>query len=153
AFAGGNATLRIDGTSMPANTIDGFAIGDTVDLAGVSFASLQSAHLGANNVLQITAGGTTYSLQFDPGQSFFGENFNLDPDGGSGLQIDLINHLSAVIAGQTVTNRVLTAGNLLQVLGSAVGTTMNGGEQDVVAGGVAINSIVNNGGVQFILNG
>ncbi len=35
-FAGANATLKIDGTSMPSNVITGFAPGDIIDLTGVS---------------------------------------------------------------------------------------------------------------------
>ena len=49
SFGAGAGTLRIDDTTMPGNVISGFAPGDTVDLAGVSFASDASAVLTAGN--------------------------------------------------------------------------------------------------------
>src|SRR3954467_5770794 len=38
-FYGTGGVLRIDGTTMPTSTIYGFIVGDTIDLAGVSFAN------------------------------------------------------------------------------------------------------------------
>src|SRR5258707_7880699 len=38
-FSGSGGTLTIDGTTMPTSTVSGFVTGDTIDLAGVSFAS------------------------------------------------------------------------------------------------------------------
>src|SRR5262249_27746473 len=51
--SGFSDALRIDGTSMPTNIISGFAPGDTIDLASVSFSSSGSATLLSGNVLQV----------------------------------------------------------------------------------------------------
>jgi hypothetical protein len=50
AAGGTNETLKIDGT-MPSNLITGFALGDTIDLAGVDFSAAGSAQLLPGNVL------------------------------------------------------------------------------------------------------
>jgi hypothetical protein len=74
-------SLVIDGTIMPANEIDGFVTGDTIDLA--SIANVAGSHAGMNyttNVLTITEGDSTYSLNFDPNGIFAGHYFHLAPD-------------------------------------------------------------------------
>src|SRR5262249_13231988 len=38
-FAGSGGVLKIDSTTMPTNTISGFASGDALDLAGVTYSS------------------------------------------------------------------------------------------------------------------
>ena len=45
-FGPDGGLLRIDGSTMPANTISGFGVGDIIDLAGVSFDPQGSATLG-----------------------------------------------------------------------------------------------------------
>ena len=55
-FGGSGGTLTIDGTTMPTSTISGFVTGDTIDLAGVSFASGGSIQLGAGNLLNAGRG-------------------------------------------------------------------------------------------------
>src|SRR5438876_7845806 len=69
-FAGTGGTLRIDGTTMPTNTISGFVVGDTIDLAGVSFVNGGSVQLGAGNALKLFEDGSTYTLNLDPAQSY-----------------------------------------------------------------------------------
>src|SRR5947199_117950 len=61
-FSGTGGTLTIDGTTMPTSTISGFVTGDTIDLAGVSFANGGSVQLGTGNVLTLVEGGSSYSL-------------------------------------------------------------------------------------------
>jgi antigen 43 len=52
-FAGTGGTLTISGTTMPTSTISGFVTGDTIDLAGVSFANGGAAQLHSGNVLRV----------------------------------------------------------------------------------------------------
>src|SRR5205085_221663 len=65
----------------------GFANGDSLDLTNVGFDPNYTAAQGANNVLQITENGVSYSFKFDPNQNFTGKVFGLSPDGADGTLI------------------------------------------------------------------
>jgi autotransporter-associated beta strand protein len=80
--AGAQATLRIDGTVMPSNTIAGFAPGGghTIDLAGITFDGTGHADI-IGHQLVIAENGHTYTLNFDPALDFTGEYFHLSADG------------------------------------------------------------------------
>ena len=82
-------TLVIDGSTMPTNDIDGFVAGDKIDLASIG--NVAGSHVDMNyatNVLTITEGSNTYTLNFDSNASFAGDYFHLNPDqGGSGTLI------------------------------------------------------------------
>src|SRR5258708_702682 len=82
-------TLKIDGTTMPTNTLDGFALGDTIDLTSISNVAGSHADMDyATKVLTITEGSNSYTLQFDPTANFAGDYFHLTPDAGSGTLIN-----------------------------------------------------------------
>ena len=85
----GDPTLKIDGTTMPGNTIDGFVAGDTIDLASIG--NIAGSHIDmdyATNVLTVTKGGSTYQLDFNPHQKFAGDFFYLTADSsGTGTDI------------------------------------------------------------------
>jgi autotransporter passenger strand-loop-strand repeat protein len=83
----GSGTLQIDGAAMPAATISGFGVGQTIDLAGVAYDGAGSATLAAGNVLQVSEGGQTYSLDLDPTQNYAGHGFALASDGHGGTTI------------------------------------------------------------------
>ena len=70
-------TLEIDGTTELNATITGFAEGDTIDLTAIPYDPNGSANLVANNVLDVTENGTTYTLQFDRTHDFSGDLFYL----------------------------------------------------------------------------
>lgn len=94
-FAGANATLKIDGTSMPSNVITGFAPGDIIDLTGVSYNFREFTQLQnwANNQLTIFStgvGSPTYQLNLDPSASYFGDWVELSPDGRGGTDLQLV---------------------------------------------------------------
>ena len=80
-------TLEIDDTAPLSATITGFADGDTIDLTGINYIGGATAQLLAGNELQLSAGGATYDLQFDPTQSFAGDYFDLAADSGGGTAI------------------------------------------------------------------
>ena len=64
----GAGTLQIDSTSMPAVTIYGFVNpSQTIDLTGLSYSGSGSAVLTGNNVLNVTEGTQTFSLQLELG--------------------------------------------------------------------------------------
>ena len=62
-------------------TIDGFTIGDTIELPKVVYDPSGTATMLAGNTLQVVANASTYDLRFDPAQSFAGGYFHLTPDG------------------------------------------------------------------------
>src|SRR5262245_35360322 len=64
-FTSTGGELQIDATVMPTSRISGFGVGDTIDLAGVSFANGGAVQLATGNVLNVLIGGTTYSLNLD----------------------------------------------------------------------------------------
>jgi autotransporter-associated beta strand protein len=57
---GANATLQIDGTSLPTNAIDMFAYRDSIDLSGIKYTG--GAPTLNGSTLTVTEGGQQYSL-------------------------------------------------------------------------------------------
>jgi autotransporter passenger strand-loop-strand repeat protein/probable HAF family extracellular repeat protein len=105
AFAGSGGTLQIDGSAMPANTILGFAPGDTIDLTGIGTAP--NATVGPGNVLAVQ--GVTLNL--DPSLDYSHEDFATAPDGTGGTDITAVPHLppvTTVPGPETVTAEVAT---------------------------------------------
>ena len=97
-FASGfNGTLRIDGAVMPKATIKGFAIGNTIDLAGVAYSSSGTATLESGNLLQVSENGKTYDLQLDPSASYSADTFDPSSDGDDGVDISLSKALSTPV--------------------------------------------------------
>ena len=84
----GAGTLQIDGTTMPTATIDGFVnTNQTIDLTGLGYATGGSAVLTSNNVLQVSEGNQTVSLNLDPTQNYTGHSFTLASDGHGGTAV------------------------------------------------------------------
>jgi autotransporter-associated beta strand protein len=86
-FSGTADTLKIDGTTMPSNTIAGFVSGDTFDISSLNYDGVGTANLLAGNVLEIFEPGHTYDLQLDPTQHFTGDYFHLASDGNGGTVV------------------------------------------------------------------
>src|SRR5579875_3330322 len=101
---GGASELRIDGTTMPANTISGFVSGDTINLANIPFASGDSAtYNSSTHTLSIQSGGTVLVSLSLVGEPYTTSNFALSQDPvNSG--IDITTDLPCFAAG----TRILT---------------------------------------------
>ena len=79
-------------------TINGFAAGDTINLAGIGLAT--SLTLGPNNLLTISGGtGGPVALQLDPLQNFAGMAFQLIDDGAGGTNVLLASTGTIEITG------------------------------------------------------
>ena len=155
-FAGTGGKLVIDGTVMPGTVISGFAVGDTIDLTGITSGSVTSVGINASNVLQVFAGGSEFDLQLDPLHSVTGQlGYTAD---GSGIDLTLTSGSSGptnitVSNGQTSNGLVITSGETLTVLagGTVNNTILNGGfETD---GGVANGTIVSSGSQETVVAG
>jgi hypothetical protein len=120
-FAGTSGVLQINATTMPGNTISGFAPGETIDLRGVAFQSTGTVTLAADNLLKIVENGHTYDLQLNPSQSFTGDVFALKNDGQGGTDI----------TDPTISRGVTIAGGANEDIIAAPHDTILGGNNDV----------------------
>lgn len=84
-FVGGTATLQIDGTTMPTNTIASFADGDIIDLRGLTFHSGATATFNAGT-LTVTSNSVVETLTLsNPAKTYF---FAFS-DGHGGTDVEL----------------------------------------------------------------
>ena len=90
-FAQGRATLLVGNGDAPTNTIDGFAIGNTIDLAGVGTDTVVTANGGNSYTFSGGHLNSAVTLQFDPGQHFAGTRFNLVASRDLSTDITLVN--------------------------------------------------------------
>ncbi|MEP7336775.1 MAG: putative Ig domain-containing protein [Acidobacteriota bacterium] len=96
--AGQTATLQVNASSAPTNTIKGFALGHTIDLAAAGLAT--NASLGANNVLTITGGTVSpITLNLDPAQNFSPYVFKLTTDNNGGTALTLFTACPTITLG------------------------------------------------------
>lgn len=159
-FAGSGGLLLVSGTTMPANTLTGFAPGDTIDLRNVAGGAAGSATLGAGNLLTVTEGGQSYQLQMDPAQNFAAASFVLTGDSAGGTDIQVFSgtvvgsgQTLSVTAGETLSNIVVQSGGTLDVLsgGTVSGAVIEGGASEIIgSGGVDVSATVDNGGFQDV---
>lgn len=139
-FENGAQTLKIDKAALDHghldNTIEGFGVGDTIDLAGIGKAT--QATLSADNVLTITGGKAgAVTLQLDSHAYASGLNFQLSSDGNGGTKITAV--ADNLVEGNDGNNL------LIAKLFSPVGSFLDGkGGNDILIGG--LHSDVLNGG-------
>jgi hypothetical protein len=92
-FATGDlATLRIELGDAPANTIAGFAPGARIDFAGVgtettATLSTPNEFNTDRNVLTLSGGASSVSVQLDPDASYAGDALSLIADGSGGTYV------------------------------------------------------------------
>jgi autotransporter passenger strand-loop-strand repeat protein len=179
-FEGTNGTLQIDGTVLPKlATISGFAPGNTIDLTGLSYAAGVADTLQSDNVLQITDGGESYDLYFDPLQDLTQGQFVLLPATSGGIQIKLYAQTTVgnsqqltvqsgqadagvtvtqggaltIASGGTVDGTVVDPGGTENDSGTTSNTTLSGGLENLFSGGVASGTTVSSGGEQSVAKG
>jgi autotransporter-associated beta strand protein len=139
-FEAGAQTLQVEQSALDHghldNTIDGFDVGDVIDLAGIGQAKL--ATLSADNLLTITGGKSgPISLQLDAHAFGSGENFQLTSDGHGGTKVSVV--LDNQVDGNNGDNLLIA--NLFSPIGSFIdGKAGN----DILIGG--LHADVLNGG-------
>ena len=113
-LSGADTTLKIDQGDVPANTIDGFTGGDTIDLAGITLDANGGAQLEANNVLKITEDGNTYDLNLNASVSYAGDYFHVAADSsGTGIAItEIADPILTVDDGSSTPIGAAAAGNV-----------------------------------------
>jgi hypothetical protein len=143
--SGSTGTLRIDGTTMPTNTIDSFATGDVIDLRGLGYTSGATASYNANtDTLTVTSNGVTEQLTLT---DVNGTGFGALSDGAGttpGTEIELgfasVSSLVAssassadLTAAHTVTFTLATSENMTVVNGTTLSLS-DGGTATYVSG-------------------
>ncbi|MFK4511416.1 hypothetical protein LPJ38_05850 [Bradyrhizobium daqingense] len=145
-FEDGAQTLKIDKAALDHghldNTIEGFDVGDTIDLAGIGKA--KQATLSADNVLTITGGKSgPITLQLDSHAYASGLNFQLSSDGNGGTKITAV--ADNLVEGNDGNNL------LVAKLFSPVGSFLDGkGGNDILIGGLH-SDVLNGGGGNDLL--
>jgi hypothetical protein len=85
-FTPGNAgTLRLDGTTAPANTISGFTNGDLIDLASLGYSGTATPTVSGNTVT-VTEGSITETLVIAGASN---DAFLLASDGNGGTDVQI----------------------------------------------------------------
>ncbi len=156
-FEAGDQRLVLEVAASPAftNTLDGFAAGDSIDLAGIGLAT--AASLGAQNQLTVTGGSAgPVSLRFDPSQHFSTLHFRLADDGAGGTLVTLATDLppaylyrGGVTAAETIdltgdgkAHSVLVgSGDTTVLTGSGGSSVRLGAGNDTVLGGSGKDTI------------
>ena len=102
--ANADATLKINFGDIPANTIDEFIAGDTIDLAGIPVDKNGGAQLTGGNVLQVSEDGATSDLQLDQSASYAGDFFHVAANSsGAGVAVTLIADPVLTVDGNSAT--------------------------------------------------
>jgi len=148
-FEGGAQTLRVEQAALDNghldNTIDGFGVGDSIDLAGIGKAT--QATLSADNVLTISGrGAETVTLQLDAESYGSGELFHLSSDGHGGTTVTV--SYDNLVEGSDGNNL------LVAKLFSPVGSILEGkGGNDVLIGGQHADVLIGGGGSDLLYGG
>src|SRR5262249_29874788 len=144
-FTGVNATLRLDGVTMPTDVISGFTAGARwIDLPSLSFSSSGSAVI-SGSTLAGTEGGIQDRLQLDQSLNYSGLSLQLIPDASGGTEV-AIGQIATVSSGGSVSNTIISSGFFEDVFGGANNdTVVPGGVQIVYSGAAASGTLISGG--------
>jgi autotransporter-associated beta strand protein len=142
SFAGPGETFQVDGTSMPTNNIRSFVPGDTIDLAGVTFATGSTAVVSGNSILHVVVNGTGYDLHLDPSQNWSGLHFHVTADHNNGSNISVAVDAPPILSGVAANSGVTEDGPAVALAPSLAvsdpdDTTLAGATVSVTSGGFA----------------
>jgi hypothetical protein len=115
--------LKLDQPSAFTGSVFDFIPGDTIDLSGIV---ASTATLDAGNLLSI--GGQTIDIQFDPGRSFTGFSFDMQPDGQGGSNVVLTRLMAGIgYAPSSNSNYIETIDPLTGTIDAVVSFKFNTG--------------------------
>jgi autotransporter passenger strand-loop-strand repeat protein len=145
-FADFNTLLLINGPTMPTGVISGFVPGERwIDVTGLAFGAGGTVSVTGSNMLQVTEGGKTDSLQLDPSQTYAGLQFEQLSDDVGGTLVG-VGQVATVSGGSSIFGKTVTSGVFENILGSASSSTVSaGGVQVVLSGGVASGTVLDGG--------
>jgi plastocyanin len=115
--------LEIGFGDTPANTIDTFAVGDTIDLLGIGTATGYT--LEAGHTLLITGGSSAVALQLSPTQNFAGNYFGVSADGTGGTDVVMYVLQPITITG-AATGQATSDGSAIAAFHAVTITDPNG---------------------------
>ena len=173
-FSGGSATQTTVDAGQQVVSAGGIAISTTVNQTFnglvVSSGGIASAtYIGLTATISVLSGGVTSNTSalgaenVGAGGKAFGTillpdtaaNTQQNVDSG-GLAVGTLvgsHSFLNVSAGGTASNAVLASGGLMFLRGTGSGTVVSGGSETVVAGGLALFTTVNSGGVEILSSG
>jgi len=110
--AGISATLAVDNPALPngvlANSIAGFAIGDTIDLTGLLYSSSKSSATLSGTTLTVTNGGTPDKLTLTGLAA--GTSFAVVPDAsGTGTSVQIVAQTAFSVSDEAELNAAIRA--------------------------------------------
>ncbi|MBV9246772.1 MAG: hypothetical protein JO366_18390, partial [Methylobacteriaceae bacterium] len=139
AFQSGSpATLRIDGTTMPTNTISAYANGDVIDLRGLAFATGATANYdSASHILTVTSNGISKQLKL---ASPTASSFHAVTDGASGTPG---TEVTAAVAPSV--SSIALSGTQLNIANETTGVTVTVTFSEAVKGFDAADLVLPSG--------
>jgi hypothetical protein len=102
AFYSGSGTLALDSLTVQGETVYGFAVGDTIDLAALPISDINFVTIEPGNTLAVVEiGGTTLDIQLDPAQNFAGLYAHQTADLNDGTAL-ILNAVPCFCAGTRI---------------------------------------------------
>ena len=112
--------MVIDGTTMPAATISGFGMNETIDLASIMSSAGVSATLNSGlHQIDVTSGASTFVLNVDPAFNYTGDTFGVAQD-GNGIDVTVLCFVEGTriaTPGGEVAVETLRPGDLVATVG------------------------------------
>ncbi len=153
----GQSTLELDGVAAPANLIRGFQAGDTIDLAGLSYAGNEAASIEGRTVT-VTEGNTAETLNIT---GPLAGTLLAGPDGHGGTELTTNLLLPVVSSGQSVTattgqtldaETVLFGGTVVLAAGAQARDARIAGTESLSAS-IDSFAVVSSGGTLIVSSG
>ena len=145
--SGSTAILRIDGATMPTNTIDDFASGDIIDLRGLAFVTGATASYNSNSdILTVTSNGVTEYLTLTDVQGNGVVAISDGATGTAGTEVEIQDVAPSVssLAASSASSANFAAAH-------TVTFTLDTSETVTVAGGTTIS--LSDGGTATYVSG
>ncbi len=158
-LSGGVTFADVTGEYVTSNAtgltnVNDFQTGDLLVAAGLAFVSAGSAVLGGSDLLTISQGAASFTVQFDG--TVTGETFAWSADSSAGTDIYIVPTVTSVTAANSPVNYPTISNTDVFDVGSGGQVNnarlLSGGAINVFSGGIAAASFVD-GGTQTVFSG